>query len=589
MVKLKIDNYEVEVPAGTSILEAARTVQIDIPTLCKHPDVDPSAGCGICIVKVNGRILRSCCTPVAEGMEIITSDPEIVNVRRTVLELILSNHPNECLTCIRSGHCELQDLSNTFGISQSRLPSLNKKFEKDESTKAIVLDPSKCIVCGRCVEVCQNQQNVWALSYLNRGLATRVTAAGGIPLAESPCIKCGQCSAHCPTGAIVEYDETQKVWAMLNDPELVTVVQIAPAVRVAIGEEFGYDFGENLTGKTYAALRRLGFKKIFDTNFGADLTIIEEASEFVKRFTTAPEQLPLITSCCPAWVDLMEKYHQDMIPHFSTCKSPQAMVGAMAKTYYAEKMGIDPAKIRVISIMPCTAKKWEIVRSEDMKSSGYQDVDVSLTTRELARMIKQSGINFRELAEEEADSPLGEYTGAGTIFGTTGGVMTAALRTAYFYVTGEELENIEFKDIEGLEGIKESEIDIKGNKVRIAVAHGTGNVETVLQKLRDAKANGEELPYHFIEVMACRGGCVAGGGQPRVMMPGQPKPRGITDDIRRKRAQGLLNEDLQAKERRSHHNQSIKTLYAEYLGTPGEGKAHKLMHTHYVARPKYQR
>lgn len=589
MVKLKIDNYEVEVPAGTSILEAARTVQIDIPTLCKHPDVDPSAGCGICIVKVNGRILRSCCTPVAEGMEIITSDPEIVNVRRTVLELILSNHPNECLTCIRSGHCELQDLSNTFGISQSRLPSLNKKFEKDESTKAIVLDPSKCIVCGRCVEVCQNQQNVWALSYLNRGLATRVTAAGGIPLAESPCIKCGQCSAHCPTGAIVEYDETQKVWAMLNDPELVTVVQIAPAVRVAIGEEFGYDFGENLTGKTYAALRRLGFKKIFDTNFGADLTIIEEASEFVKRFTTAPEQLPLITSCCPAWVDLMEKYHQDMIPHFSTCKSPQAMVGAMAKTYYAEKMGIDPAKIRVISIMPCTAKKWEIVRSEDMKSSGYQDVDVSLTTRELARMIKQSGINFRELAEEEADSPLGEYTGAGTIFGTTGGVMTAALRTAYFYVTGEELENIEFKGIEGLEGIKESEIDIKGNKVRIAVAHGTGNVETVLQKLRDAKANGEELPYHFIEVMACRGGCVAGGGQPRVMMPGQPKPRGITDDIRRKRAQGLLNEDLQAKERRSHHNQSIKTLYAEYLGTPGEGKAHKLLHTHYVARPKYQR
>ena len=589
MVKLKIDNYDVEVPAGTSILDAARQVQIDIPTLCKHPDVDPSAGCGICIVKVNGRILRSCCTPVAEGMQVITSDPEIVNVRRTVLELILSNHPNECLTCIRSGNCELQDLANTFGIAHSKLPSLNKKFDKDESTKAIVLDPSKCIVCGRCVEVCQNQQNVWALSYLNRGLATRITAAGGIPLAESPCIKCGQCSAHCPTGAIVEYDETQKVWDMLNNPDIITVVQIAPAVRVAIGEEFGYDFGENLTGKTYAALRRLGFDKIFDTNFGADLTIIEEASEFVKRFTTAPEQLPLITSCCPAWVDLMEKYHQDMIPHFSTCKSPQAMVGAMAKTYYAEKMAIDPAKIRVISIMPCTAKKWEIVRSEDMKSSGYQDVDVSLTTRELARMIKQAGINFRDLAEEEADSPLGEYTGAGTIFGTTGGVMTAALRTAYFYVTGEELENIEFKEIEGLEGIKESEIDIKGNKVRIAVAHGTGNVETVLQKLRDAKANGEELPYHFIEVMACRGGCVAGGGQPRVMMPGQPKPRGITDDIRRKRAQGLLNEDLQAKERRSHHNQSIKTLYAEYLGTPGEGNAHKLLHTHYVARPKYQR
>ena len=445
MVNLKIDNIDVEVPAGTSILEAARQAQIDIPTLCKHPDVDPTAGCGICIVKVNGRILRSCCTPVADGMSVITSDPELVQVRRTVLELILSNHPNECLTCIRSGHCELQDLANTFGIAHSRLPSLNKKYELDDSTHSIVLDASKCVVCGRCVEVCQNQQNVWALSYLNRGLATRVTAAGGIPLAESPCIKCGQCSAHCPTGAIVEYDETQKVWDMLNDPNIVTIVQIAPAVRVAIGEEFGYDFGDNLTGKTYAALRRLGFDKVFDTNFGADLTIIEEASEFVERFKMNPESLPMMTSCCPAWVDLLEKYHHDMIPHFSTCKSPQSMVGALAKTYYAEKMGIDPAKIRVISVMPCTAKKWEIVRSEDMSSSGFQDVDVSLTTRELARMIKQAGINFRELKEEEADSPLGEYTGAGTIFGTTGGVMAAALRTAYFYITGEELEDIDFR------------------------------------------------------------------------------------------------------------------------------------------------
>lgn len=588
MVKLKIDNYDVEVPVGTSILDAARTVQIDIPTLCKHPDVDASAGCGLCIVKVNGRIMRSCCTPVADGMQIITSDPEIVSVRRTVLELILSNHPNECLTCIRSGHCELQDLSNTFGIRNSRLPSLVKKQAIDDSTKSIVLDPSKCITCGRCVEVCQNQQNVWALSYLNRGLATRVTAAGGIPLVDSPCIKCGQCSAHCPTGAIVEYDETEKVWSMLNDPELYTIVQIAPAVRVAIGEEFGYDFGENLTGKTYAALRRLGFKKIFDTNFGADLTIIEEASEFVERFTKNPESLPLITSCCPAWVDLLEKYHTDMIKNFSTCKSPQSMVGALAKTYYAEKMGIDPAKIRVISIMPCTAKKWEITRSEDMRSSGFQDVDVSLTTRELTRMIKQAGISFRDLRDEEADNPLGEYTGAGTIFGATGGVMSAALRTAYFYVTGEELGELNFTAIEGLEGIKEAEIDIKGNKIRIAVAHGTGNVETVLQKVREAQAAGEETPYHFIEVMACRGGCVAGGGQPRVMMPDQPKPRGITDDIRIKRAQGLMQEDLEAKERCSHHNESIKTLYNEYLGKAGSGKAHSLLHTHYCARPTYK-
>lgn len=589
MVKLKIDNYDVEVPAGTSILDAARTVQIDIPTLCKHPDVDPSAGCGMCIVKVNGRVLRSCCTPVSEGMQIITSDPEIVSVRRTVLELILSNHPNECLNCIRSGHCELQDLTNTFGIRSSRLPSLNKKYELDDSTHSIVLDPSKCVICGRCVEVCQNQQNVWALSYLNRGLATKITGAGGIKLADSPCIKCGQCSAHCPTGAIVEYDETQKVWDMLSNPELTTIVQIAPAVRVAIGEEFGYDFGENLTGKTYAALRRLGFDKVFDTNFGADLTIIEEATEFVRRFTQEPESLPMFTSCCPAWVDMLEKCHQDMIPHFSTCKSPQAMVGAMAKTYYAEKHGLDPAKIRVVSIMPCTAKKWEIVRSEDMRSSGFQDVDVSLTTRELNRMIMQAGINFRNLAEEDADNPLGEYSGAGTIFGTTGGVMTAALRTAYFYITGKELAEINFQAIEGLEGIKSAEVDINGHKVRIAVAHGAGNVDEVIRQLREAKANGEEMPYHFIEVMACRGGCISGGGQPRVMMPGQPKPRGITDAIRKKRAQGLLNEDLHAKNRLSHHNESIKALYKEYLGEPCGEKSHHLLHTHYEPRSKYSK
>ena len=589
MVKLKIDNFEVEVPEGTSILEAARKVHIDIPTLCKHPDVDPTAGCGLCIVKVNGRILRSCCTPVAEGMEVVTGDAEIVAVRRTVLELILSNHPNECLTCIRSGHCELQDMANTFGIASSHLPSLNKKLERDESTEAIVLDPSKCIVCGRCVEVCQNQQNVWALSYLNRGLATRVTAAGGIPLADSPCIKCGQCSAHCPTGAIVEYDETQKVWEMLQDPEIYTIVQIAPAVRVAIGEEFGYDFGENLTGKTYAALRRLGFNRIFDTNFGADLTIIEEATEFVNRFTKKPESLPMFTSCCPAWVDMLEKTNQDMIDNFSTCKSPQAMVGALAKTYYAEKMSINPAKIRVVSVMPCTAKKWEIKRDKDMCCSGYQDVDVSLTTRELCRMIKQAGVDFRSLPEETADSPLGEYSGAGTIFGVTGGVMTAALRTAYFYITGEELGDINFKAIEGLDGIKEAEIDIKGNKVKIAVAHGCGNIDTILNRIRAAKANGEEMPYHFVEVMACRGGCISGGGQPRVMMPGQPKPRGITDDIRRKRAAGLMNEDLHAKNRLSHQNESVKTLYKEYLGDAGGEKAHHLLHTHYVARASYKK
>lgn len=588
MVKLKIDNRDVEVAEGTSVLEAARSVQIEIPTLCNHPDVDPSAGCGMCIVRINGRILRSCCTPVAEGMEVITNDAELFEVRRMVLKLILSNHPSSCLSCARSGQCELQDMANTFNITDAPLPNLTKRYDIDDSTKAVVLDNSKCILCGRCVEVCQNQQNIWALSYLNRGLATRITPANGISLADSPCIKCGQCSAHCPTGAIVEYDDTGRVWEMLRNPDIYTIVQIAPAVRVAIGEEFGFDFGENLTGKTYAALRRMGFNKVFDTNFGADLTIIEEATEFVRRFTQEPESLPMFTSCCPAWVDMLEKFHSDMIPHFSTCKSPQSMVGALAKTYFADKTGIDPAKIRVVSVMPCTAKKWEIVRSEDMKSSGFQDVDVSITTRELAKMIKQAGIDFRNIAEEEADSPLGEYSGAGTIFGTTGGVMTAALRTAYYYITGKELDKLEFSDIEGLDGIKETKVTINGNEVRIAVAHGVGNVEEILNRIRAAKADGEELPYHFVEVMACRGGCVAGGGQPRVIGAAYAKPNGITDAIRQKRARGLLNEDLQANNRLSHHNEEVKTLYNEYIGKPGGEKAHHLLHTGYTARKMYK-
>lgn len=588
MVKLKIDNRDVEVAEGTSVLEAARSVQIEIPTLCNHPDVDPSAGCGMCIVRINGRILRSCCTPVAEGMEVITNDAELFEVRRMVLKLILSNHPMACLSCARSGQCELQDMANTFNITDAPLPNLTKRYDIDDSTKAVVLDNSKCILCGRCVEVCQNQQNIWALSYLNRGLATRITPANGISLADSPCIKCGQCSAHCPTGAIVEYDDTGRVWEMLRNPDLYTIVQIAPAVRVAVGEEFGFDFGENLTGKTYAALRRMGFDKVFDTNFGADLTIIEEATEFVRRFTQEPESLPMFTSCCPAWVDMLEKFHSDMIPHFSTCKSPQSMVGALAKTYFADKAGIDPAKIRVVSVMPCTAKKWEIVRSEEMKSSGYQDVDVSITTRELAKMIKQAGIDFRNISEEEADSPLGEYSGAGTIFGTTGGVMTAALRTAYYYITGQELDKPEFSDIEGLDGIKETKVTINGHEVRIAVAHGVGNVEEILNRIRAAKANGEELPYHFIEVMACRGGCVAGGGQPRVIGAAYAKPNGITDAIRQKRARGLLNEDMQSANRLSHENEEVKTLYKEYIGEPGGDKAHHLLHTGYTVRKMYK-
>lgn len=587
MIKLKIDNFDVEVEAGTSILEAARKVQIDIPTLCKHPDVDPSAGCGLCIVKVGGRIMRSCCTPVSDGMEVITNDVELREIRKTVLELILSNHPNDCLKCMRSGHCELQEMAMQMGVDRDEINKILAPSEVDDSTKSIVLDPEKCIVCGRCVDICQNVQNVWALSYLNRGLATKITGANDADLADTPCIKCGQCAAHCPTGAITEYDETQEVWDMLKDKDNITVVQIAPAVRVALGEEFGFEFGENLTGKIYAALRRLGFNKIFDTNFGADLTIIEEATEFVKRFTSA-DRLPMFTSCCPAWVDYVEKYYPDKISNFSSCKSPHQMVGALAKTYYAQKVGIEPSKVKVVSVMPCTAKKWEIRRHESMNSSGFQDIDVVITTRELAKMIRQANINFKDLPEELADSPLGEYSGAATIFGVTGGVMTAALRTAYFYITGQELGSLNFEAIEGLEGVKVAEVDINGTKIRIAVVNGVGNVEQVMNDIKVAEDTGNELPYHFIEVMACPGGCIAGGGQPKVMLHGLPKPWGITNEVRKLRSRGLNYEDKDAKNRLSHHNQSIRKLYDEFLGNPGEGKAHELLHTKYRQRDLYK-
>lgn len=588
MVKLKINNIEIEVEAGTSILDAARQAQINIPTLCKHPDVDPSAGCGLCIVKVGGRIMRSCCTPVAEGMEIVTADEELTEIRKTVLKLILSNHPNDCLNCSRSGQCELQEMTAELGINQNEIIKLVSQEPKDDTTGAIVFDPAKCIVCGRCVNICQNTQNVWALSYLRRGFVTKVTGANDTKVGDSPCIRCGQCAAHCPTGAISDYDCTQKVAALLNNKENITVVQIAPAVRVALGEEFGFDFGSNLTGKIYAALRRLGFTKVFDTNFGADLTIIEEASEFVKRFTSN-DNLPMFTSCCPAWVDYLEKYYPDNIPNLSSCKSPHQMVGAIVKTYWAEKVGVDASKVKVVSVMPCTAKKWEIGRDETMSSSGYKDVDEVITTRELAKMIKSAGIDFKNLKEEEADNPLGEYSGAATIFGVTGGVMTAALRTAYFYITGEELGELNFKAIEGLDAVKVAEIDIKGTKVRIAVVNGVGNVGSVMEAINKAKAEGTELPYHFVEVMACPGGCIAGGGQPRVMGATFDKPWGINDGIRKLRSKGLNTEDVAAKNRLSHKNESIKQLYADYLGEAGGEKSHHLLHTKYCKRKLYNK
>lgn len=583
MIKAIINGKQIEVAKGATILEAARQVQVNIPVLCKHPDLEAGSGCGICIVKVKGlnKMIRACSSVVEDGMEITTHDPEIVGVRRTVLELILSNHPKDCLICARNRDCELQKLAAEFGIRDSSFPSIvdRKEHKYDDTTKTIVIDGSKCILCGRCINVCQNHQNVWALSFLKRGVNTLLSPAGEIQLNESPCVKCGQCSNHCPVGAIVEYDQTQEVWAGLQNQDKYPVVQIAPAVRVAIGEAFGYPVGTNLTKKLYAALKKLGFKAVFDTNFAADVTIMEEAGEFVEKLTKTPEKLPLITSCCPAWVDFLEKYHGDMVDNFSTCKSPQEMMGVLSKTYFAKKQNIDPAKIFMVSIMPCTAKKYEISRCEDMFSSGYQDIDVSITTRELARMIKQAGIDFHNLQDEEADSVLGHYSGAGTIFGATGGVMEAAVRTAYHNVTGKEMPDFDLKAVRGLKGIKHAELDVAGNKIRIAVAHGLANVEHIINEVAKAKKEGKEMPYHFIEVMACEGGCVGGGGQ----------PYGVTNELRKKRAEGLYKEDKGLPQRCSHQNEQVQKIYREFAGAPNSKIAHKYFHNRYIKRKPYVR
>ncbi len=578
IIQAKINGILLRVESGTTILEAAKRVQIKIPTLCKHPDLPPSASCGICIVKNKGshKMLRSCCTPLEEGMDIITHDPEIVEIRRTVIELILSNHPNDCLKCARNNECELQKLTADFGIKEESFPQFLRDLPIDRSTKAVDLDPKKCILCGRCVYVCQELQDVWALSFLERGMKTRISPAGDIQLADSPCVRCGQCSAHCPTGAFVEQDHTAAAWKALQDPDKYCVVQIAPAVRVSIGEAFGY-VGKNFTKKLYALLRRLGFNAVFDTSFAADVTIMEEASEFEERLLHGNRPLPLITTCCPSWVDFMEKFYTDMIDHFSSCKSPHEILGVLSKTYYAEKNKIDPAKIFMVSIMPCTSKKYEITRNDEMFASGYQDIDTVLCTRELVRMIKQAGIDFDSLPDEECDSILGEYAGAGVIFGATGGVMEAALRTAHYFVTGKELKKVEFEDVRGLKGVKETEIEIGGKKLKIAIAHGLGNVEYILNKVREAKKNGKEMPYHFIEVMACPGGCVGGGGQPYM----------VTDELRIKRAQALYQDDNEKQVRCSHQNPYIKRLYKEFLGKPLGEKSEKLLHVHYKARPIY--
>ena len=590
MITLEINGQSVDVPKGSSILAAAKAACIKIPTLCDHPDLKPGASCGICVVRQlvpsrtepgkwvpSPKLLRACCTEATAGMKILTHDPDIVQVRKTVLELILANHPSDCLQCPRSGSCELQDLAADFGIRDIPFPKEVLHRDLDKSTPSLILNPDKCIKCGRCAEVCQEMQNVWALEFIGRGEKTVMAPAAGVKLAESPCIKCGQCSAHCPVGAIYENDETAKVWAALRDPSKTCLVQIAPAVRVALGEAFGLKPGELTTGKIYAALRMLGFAKVFDTNFSADVTIMEEGTEFIKRFTTGGK-LPLITSCCPAWTDWMEKYAPDFTENFSSAKSPQQMLSALAKTYWAEKNGLTCDKVHVTSIMPCTAKKFEIARDDHMNSTGCQDTDVVLTTRELARMIKAAGIDFLNLPEEKADDLLGAYTGAGTIFGVTGGVMEAALRTAYCLITKEATPpSIEFNDVRGMDGVKSATIDIKGTKVNIAVAHQMGNVEKVLDQVREDLRNGVKPRYDFIEVMACRGGCIGGGGQPCL----------ATDEVRAARTAGLYTDDEKSVIRMSHLNPEVQALYKDYLGEPGSEKAEHLLHTDYHKRDVY--
>ena len=591
MIKLEVNGVAVEVPKGSNLLVAAQAANVKIPTLCYHPDLKPGASCGICVVRQlvpsrtepgkfvpSPKLLRACTTEAVEGMKIVTHDPDIVQVRRTVLELILANHPQDCLQCPRSGRCELQDIAADFGIREIPFPKEVIHRDMDKSTPSLVLNPDKCIKCGRCAEVCQQMQNVWALEFIGRGEKTVMAPAAGVKLAESPCIKCGQCSAHCPVGAIYENDETAKVWAALRDTEKTCLVQIAPAVRVALGEAFGMKPGELTTGKIYAALRMLGFKKVFDTNFSADVTIMEEGTEFIKRFTNGGK-LPLITSCCPAWTDWMEKYAPDFTENFSSAKSPQQMLSALAKTYWAEKNGLTCDKVHVTSIMPCTAKKYEITRDEHMKSTGCQDTDVVLTTRELARMIKAAGIDFLNLPEEKADDLLGAYTGAGTIFGVTGGVMEAALRTAYCLITKEDQPPaIEFTAVRGMDGVKKATIDIKGTQVNIAVAHQMGNVEKVLNEVREDIKNGVKPRYDFIEVMACRGGCIGGGGQPCL----------ATDAVRAARTAGLYTDDEKSVIRMSHLNPEVQALYKDYLGEPGSEKAEHLLHTDYRKRDLYK-
>ena len=578
MVNIKINNMPLSVPKGISILEAARTAGIEIPTLCYLKKINEIGACRICMVEVKGArsLVTACVYPVNEGMEIFTNTERVRKSRKTTLELILSTHDRKCLSCIRSGTCELQQLCKEFGVDdEGRFDGANPVHEYDDSAIHMIRDNGKCILCRRCVAACQ-AQHISVIGANARGFDTHIGSAFEKPLDSVACVSCGQCIVNCPTGAIYEKDDTAKVLEAINDPEKFVVVHTAPSIRVTLGECFGMHIGTNVQGKMVAALRRLGFDKVFDTDFGADLTIVEEANEFLGRVQNGGV-LPMITSCSPGWIKYCEHYYPDMLDHLSSCKSPQQMSGAIIKTWYAEKMGIDPKDIVVVGIMPCTAKKFETKR-ENQSASGYPDVDYSLTTRELGRMIESAGIYFKHLPDEEFDNPLGDSTGAAVIFGATGGVMEAALRTAVEKLSGEELKSLDFTEVRGTEGIKEASYTVNGMEIKVCVVSGLANANTIMEKVKNGTAD-----YHFIEIMGCPGGCVNGGGQPIQ----HAVVRNFVD-LRARRAAALYEADKDMPLRKSHESEAVKRLYAEFLDEPSSHKAHEVLHTSYVARPKYK-